>query len=40
MMTGMVEPSRGSVTIAGLDLAQDWRAVKQILGYCPQASIL
>ena len=40
MITGMLEPTRGSVTINGMDTVEDWREVKQMLGYCPQHSIL
>ena len=40
MITGMLEPTRGSVTINGMDTVEDWREVKQMLGYCPQQSIL
>ena len=40
MITGMVEPTRGSVTINGMDTVESWREVKQMLGYCPQQSIL
>ena len=40
MITGMVEPTRGSVRINGMDTVEEWREVKQMLGYCPQQSIL
>merc|ERR1719210_1966333 len=36
----MLEPSRGSITINGMDTMEEWKEVKQMLGYCPQQSIL
>jgi len=36
MLSGYLEPSSGQVTIDGLDLAEDTRAVQQRLGYLPE----
>jgi ABC-2 type transport system ATP-binding protein len=36
MLSGYLEPSAGSITIAGMDLAVETRAVQQTLGYLPE----
>jgi ABC-2 type transport system ATP-binding protein len=36
MLSGYLEPSAGQVTVDGLDLEQDTRAVQQRLGYLPE----
>jgi ABC-type multidrug transport system ATPase subunit len=35
VLTGQVRPCRGRVTVLGLDLAQDWAALKASFGYVP-----
>jgi ABC-2 type transport system ATP-binding protein len=36
MLSGYLEPSGGDIEIDGIDLAEDTRAVQQILGYLPE----
>jgi ABC-type multidrug transport system ATPase subunit len=36
IITGLVEPSVGTVTIDGLDIEQDIDAIRRELGVCPQ----
>jgi ABC-type multidrug transport system ATPase subunit len=35
VLIGQRRPSAGSVTVAGLDVARDWQAVKPLFGYVP-----
>jgi ABC-type multidrug transport system ATPase subunit len=35
VLIGQRQPSAGRVTVAGLDVARDWQAVKAIFGYVP-----
>jgi ABC-2 type transport system ATP-binding protein len=35
VLAGVVPPTAGTVTIAGLDIRKDTLAVKQLTGYCP-----
>jgi ABC-2 type transport system ATP-binding protein len=35
VLAGVVPPTAGTVTVAGLDIRQDTVAVKQLSGYCP-----
>ena len=38
IVAGIMEPDRGTVTIAGRDLARDPRRARQALGYVPEAA--
>ncbi|MCZ6830780.1 MAG: ATP-binding cassette domain-containing protein [Gammaproteobacteria bacterium] len=40
MLSGYLEPSAGAIEIAGIDLAEEPRAVQKILGYLPENSPL
>ncbi|MFK8049075.1 MAG: ABC transporter ATP-binding protein [Halioglobus sp.] len=40
MLSGYLEPSEGSIFIAGIDLANNTRAVQEQLGYLPESSPL
>lgn len=40
MLSGYLEPSQGSIVIAGIELASNARAVQQQLGYLPESSPL
>lgn len=40
MLSGYLEPSHGSIFIAGIDLAKNARAVQKQLGYLPESSPL
>jgi ABC-2 type transport system ATP-binding protein len=35
VLAGVVPPTAGTVTVAGLDIGRDTLSVKQIVGYCP-----
>src|SRR3954449_10508987 len=35
VLAGVVPPTEGTVTVAGLDIRKDTLAIKQIAGYCP-----
>ena len=37
MLTGFLEPSSGSVTVDGIDVADDPKAVQRNLGYLPES---
>lgn len=40
MLTGLVVPTSGSLTVAGLDVLKSLASVRQLLGVCPQHDIL
>jgi ABC-type multidrug transport system ATPase subunit len=35
-LTAGVAPTNGEITIAGLNIASDFNAVRKLIGYCPQ----
>lgn len=40
MLMGLLEPTSGTATIAGLDLRRDLRAIHTVMGVCPQFDVL
>lgn len=40
LLTGLAKPSYGSASIFGLDISEDMKEIRKILGVCPQHDIL
>ena len=40
MLMGLLEPTSGTATVAGLDLRRDLRAIHTVMGVCPQFDVL
>ena len=40
MLTGLLEPSSGSISMMGHDLRTGWSEAQKLIGLCPQHSVL
>ena len=40
MLTGLLEPSSGSISVMGHDLRTGWSEAQKVIGLCPQQSVL
>lgn len=40
MITGLAKPTRGTILINGLDIVEETKQARKVIGFCPQHNLL